>query len=138
MKTKLAIAAAVMTTERKKIGARMTTVPSGPSKQLTVREQEVAACVCKGKSNKEIARALNIREGTVKIHLHNIYGKLSVPNRTALAMIYSFRSGCADFPLPVLHGRASLAEVQMTPSVTDGDSSRAASGISSERSSHAY
>jgi ABC-type uncharacterized transport system substrate-binding protein len=26
--------------------------------------------------------------------------------------------GCADFPLPVLHGRASLAEVQMTPSVT--------------------
>jgi transposase, IS5 family len=28
------------------------------------------------------------------------------------------RPGCADFPLPVLHGRASLAEVQMTPSVT--------------------
>jgi hypothetical protein len=26
--------------------------------------------------------------------------------------------GCADFPLPVLHGRASLTEVQMTPSVT--------------------
>jgi hypothetical protein len=27
---------------------------------------------------------------------------------------------CADFPLPVLHGRALLAEVQMTPSVTEG------------------
>src|SRR5262249_34306310 len=28
--------------------------------------------------------------------------------------LHSLRPGCADFPLPVLHGRASLAEVQMT------------------------
>src|SRR5215471_8930146 len=35
-----------------------------------------------------------------------------------LPILIPHRSGCADFPLPVLHGRASLAEVQMTPSVT--------------------
>src|SRR5262252_11169945 len=35
-----------------------------------------------------------------------------------LPILIPHRSGCADFPLPVLHGRASLVEVQMTPSVT--------------------
>src|SRR5215831_19147171 len=35
-----------------------------------------------------------------------------------LPILIPHRSGCADFPLPVLHGRALLAEVQMTPSVT--------------------
>src|ERR1700745_786001 len=34
------------------------------------------------------------------------------------AILIPHRPGCADFPLPVLHGRALLAEVQMTPSVT--------------------
>src|SRR3989442_4071644 len=35
-----------------------------------------------------------------------------------LPILIPHRPGCADFPLPVLHGRALLAEVQMTPSVT--------------------
>src|SRR6516165_4045467 len=35
-----------------------------------------------------------------------------------LPILIPHRPGCADFPLPVLHGRASLTEVQMTPSVT--------------------
>src|SRR4030095_15111220 len=35
-----------------------------------------------------------------------------------LPILIPHRPGCADFPLPVLHGRASLAEVQRTPSVT--------------------
>ena len=35
-----------------------------------------------------------------------------------LPRLIPHRPGCADFPLPVLHGRASLTEVQMTPSVT--------------------
>src|SRR5262245_12500068 len=35
-----------------------------------------------------------------------------------LPILIPHRPGCADFPLPVLHGRASLEEVQMTPSVT--------------------
>src|SRR6516165_2259552 len=35
-----------------------------------------------------------------------------------LPILIPHRPGCADFPLPVLHGSASLTEVQMTPSVT--------------------
>jgi DNA-binding CsgD family transcriptional regulator len=53
---------------------------------LTSREWEVARLVAKGLSNKEIARHLNAREGTVKIHLHNIYEKLAIKNRTVLAL----------------------------------------------------
>jgi DNA-binding NarL/FixJ family response regulator len=54
---------------------------------LTPREWEVATLVAKGLSNKEITRHLNASEGTVKIHLHNIYTKLGVKNRTVLALM---------------------------------------------------
>jgi two-component system nitrate/nitrite response regulator NarL len=54
---------------------------------LTPREQEVAALVADGLSNKHISRRTGIAEGTVKIHLHNIYQKLNVANRTALATV---------------------------------------------------
>jgi DNA-binding NarL/FixJ family response regulator len=54
---------------------------------LTPREREVVASLCKGLSNKKIARQLNLTEGTVKIHLHNIYDKLGVTNRTALTAL---------------------------------------------------
>jgi DNA-binding CsgD family transcriptional regulator len=51
---------------------------------LTPREREIANLVCHGLSNKEVGRRLDLREGTVKIHLHNIYKKIGVSNRTAL------------------------------------------------------
>ena len=54
---------------------------------LTDREREIAALVARGLANKEISRKINISEGTVKIHLHNIYQKIGVANRTALATI---------------------------------------------------
>jgi DNA-binding NarL/FixJ family response regulator len=56
---------------------------------LTARELEVAVLVAEGLSNKEIARRLDHNEGTVKIHLHNIYEKLGVRNRTSLAVKFS-------------------------------------------------
>jgi two-component system nitrate/nitrite response regulator NarL len=56
-------------------------------KRLTRRERQVMALVAEGLSNKEIARRLNVAEGTVKTHLHNIYGKVGVANRTALAAV---------------------------------------------------
>jgi len=52
--------------------------------KLTARQQEVILLVAQGLSNKEIARRLNISEGTVKIHLHTIYHHLGLRNRTAL------------------------------------------------------
>jgi DNA-binding NarL/FixJ family response regulator len=54
---------------------------------LTEREREIAVLVARGLGNKEIARLINVTEGTVKIHLHNVYQKLSVSNRTALATL---------------------------------------------------
>jgi two-component system nitrate/nitrite response regulator NarL len=52
--------------------------------KLTKRESEIAVVVAEGKSNKEIARILNITEGTVKIHLHSIFQKLGIMNRMVL------------------------------------------------------
>ena len=75
---------------------------------MTSREWEVATLVAKGLSNKEIARHLNAREGTVKIHLHNIYEKLAVKNRTVLAVmtLRATEPGCSEDR----RGRAALAE----------------------------
>jgi DNA-binding NarL/FixJ family response regulator len=55
---------------------------------LTPREYEITALASAALSNKEIARRLGVTEGTVKVHLHNIYRKANVPNRTALTLRY--------------------------------------------------
>jgi two-component system nitrate/nitrite response regulator NarL len=54
---------------------------------LTIRERQVVLLIADGLSNKEVGRRLQVSEGTVKIHLHNIYQKLQVNNRTALATL---------------------------------------------------
>ena len=54
---------------------------------LTIRERQIVLIVAEGLSNKEVGRQLNLSEGTVKVHLHNIYNKLGVKNRTALVAI---------------------------------------------------
>ena len=56
---------------------------------LTPRERELVVLATEGLSNKEIARRIGVTEATVKIHLHNIYQKLGVSNRTALAALAS-------------------------------------------------
>ena len=54
---------------------------------LTEREAEVLQCLGQGKSNKEIATALNISERTVKFHMSSILGKLGADNRTEAVTI---------------------------------------------------
>lgn len=60
---------------------------SPPSADLTPRESDVVRQVARGQRNKEIARSLGITEGTVKMHLHNLYEKLGVSSRTELALL---------------------------------------------------
>ena len=45
---------------------------------LTEREKEVMELVCKGKTNFEICKILNIAMATAKTHLHNVYAKYSL------------------------------------------------------------
>jgi DNA-binding NarL/FixJ family response regulator len=56
----------------------------GPIEALTTREAEVMRLVTSGLSNKQVARQLALSEGTVKIHLHNVYRKLNLGSRNAL------------------------------------------------------
>jgi len=55
------------------------------SSDLTSRELQVLEEIVRGKSNKEIATALQISEATVKSHINNILGKLGVTDRTQAA-----------------------------------------------------
>ena len=55
--------------------------PIGMGEELTKRELSILKRLETGLSNKEIAEAIFVSEGTLKWHLHNVYGKLSVKNR---------------------------------------------------------
>jgi DNA-binding NarL/FixJ family response regulator len=55
-------------------------------RKLTARELEIIRGVSRGLRNSEIANELHIAEGTVKIHLHNVYEKLSLRGRVELAL----------------------------------------------------
>jgi len=59
----------------------------GPLASLSSKERAVVGLVAKGMRNREIATGLGITEGTVKVHLHKIYEKLAVSNRTELALL---------------------------------------------------
>jgi len=56
----------------------------GQGVRLTDREAEVLAELRQGNSNKEIARALDIAETTVKLHLRSLSDKLNARNRTEI------------------------------------------------------
>jgi DNA-binding NarL/FixJ family response regulator len=58
---------------------------TGPA-VLTPREIEIVRLVAQGLRNRELANRLSITEGTVKIHLHNIYDKLGVDGRLELVL----------------------------------------------------
>jgi DNA-binding CsgD family transcriptional regulator len=52
---------------------------------LSERERDVLALVAEGKTNEEIATALNLSARTVGKHLEHVYEKLAVHTRTAAA-----------------------------------------------------
>ncbi|HZH12330.1 MAG TPA: response regulator transcription factor [Microvirga sp.] len=60
--------------------------PSEPGSPLTPRQQDVLDLLVQGKTNKEIALALGLGEGTVKIHMAAIFRYFGVNNRAAAAV----------------------------------------------------
>ena len=72
------------------VGTRLAERMAGMN--LSEREQRVLELVATGKSNREIAAALEITEATVKGHMTNILGKLGVTDRTQ-AVITALRRG---------------------------------------------
>lgn len=57
------------------------------AEKLTPRELQVLEKLCLGKSNKEVARELEIQEPTVKLHMKTLFRKIGASNRTQAAMI---------------------------------------------------
>jgi len=53
---------------------------------LTRRQRDVLYLIVQGRTNKEIARSLGLCEGTVKIHVAALFGKLCVHRRAAVAI----------------------------------------------------
>jgi len=62
-------------------------VHANKNSALTARERQITRVLSEGATNKEIGRRLRLAEGTVKVHLHHIYRKLGIANRTALAVL---------------------------------------------------
>jgi ATP/maltotriose-dependent transcriptional regulator MalT len=56
--------------------------PTVGDEELTRRELSILKRLDSGLSNKEIAEAIFVTEGTLKWHLHNVYSKLNVRNRS--------------------------------------------------------
>jgi two-component system response regulator DevR len=67
---------------------------AGPLQRLTAQELRVLSQVAEGRSDKEVADALNLSAKTVRNYLDNIFAKLDVHSRTQAAVLYEqLRSG---------------------------------------------
>jgi DNA-binding NarL/FixJ family response regulator len=66
--------------------------PNERAAALTDREREVLAEIARGRSNREIARALVLSEKTVKTHVSSILAKLGLSDRTQAAL-FAVKSG---------------------------------------------
>jgi two-component system nitrate/nitrite response regulator NarL len=60
--------------------------PAAPFAELTPRELEILECIADGSSNKMIGRALDITDGTVKLHVKSILRKLGMRSRVEAAV----------------------------------------------------
>src|SRR5688500_9495489 len=66
-----------------------------PHASLTGREVEILRLIAEGRSNKEIAAALHLTEGTIKGYVSTIFDKLGVEDRTQAAL-YAVKNGLAS------------------------------------------
>jgi two-component system, NarL family, nitrate/nitrite response regulator NarL len=78
--------------ERGQLQPTIDLAQTGDVIRLSERERTILMQLMEGASNKHIARALNIAEATVKVHVKNLLRKIRVKNRTQAAM---WGMGCA-------------------------------------------
>jgi len=99
--------------------------------QFTPRQLEVLALLCEGLPNKQIARRLDIAEGTAKIHIANILRVFGVSNRLQ-AVIAAGNLGLEHKPVPPQSAQREPSPQQRRPAalrvVWDGTSSRLRGG----------
>jgi two-component system nitrate/nitrite response regulator NarL len=69
------------------VSRKQSAVTANALTALTDREHQIMRLASEGLSNKEIGRRLKISDGTIKVHLHHIYQKLEISNRTELAAL---------------------------------------------------
>lgn len=65
--------------------------------KLSPREREILQFIARGQSNKEIARALELAESTVKIHVQNMLRKLNLSSRVQAA-VFAVEKGLGQGP----------------------------------------
>jgi DNA-binding NarL/FixJ family response regulator len=87
--------------------------PAAGRLNLTSRELAVIDLLREGNPNKVIAKQLNMRESTVKVHVRNILKKLSVSNRTHAATVANRLFNGP--PLTAGHSRAEQSQRPVTP-----------------------
>lgn len=63
--------------------------------ELTPRERQILVELARGRSNREIARALGLAEKTVKTHVSAVFTKLGVQDRTQAAL-FAVRTGLSE------------------------------------------
>jgi DNA-binding NarL/FixJ family response regulator len=76
---------------------RKTVLRGERSSALTQRELEVLQMIVDGKSNKEIATALDLSANTVAVHRANIMNTLGI-HKTAELVVYAIRAGLVNVP----------------------------------------
>jgi DNA-binding NarL/FixJ family response regulator len=76
---------------------RLTASQGSNRSVLTPREREVLQLICDGKSNREIAAALNLSVNTVAVHRANIMNTLGI-HKTAELVVYAIRNGLVHLP----------------------------------------
>jgi two-component system nitrate/nitrite response regulator NarL len=82
------------------VGGRSTTAGTGEGgdvDRLSPREREILQFIARGQSNKEIARALDLSESTVKIHVQNMLRKLNLSSRVQAA-VFAVEHGIGQSP----------------------------------------
>ncbi len=82
--------------------------------RLTNREFQVGKLVCRGYTNKEIAKTLTIKPGTVKTHLLNIYRKAHVTSKIALLLMFANDASKSSVK-PVVAPTIPIVELKKQP-----------------------